>query len=192
MTSEKSELELLQKAQNGDFGAFAELTEPFRQSACEFLSRLTDEDSAEDVFMTAMLNAWRALKSFNGKSSYRTWLFSIARYAALDHLRKIKSRNEISSDDEESTAAVADIRDDSATPPSEEIEKEERSRIIEKVLQQLPEPHRTVLILYYYQDFQYSEIADTLGISIGTVMSRLHHAKAKLEKALKPYQEDLI
>ena len=128
MTSEKSELELLQKAQNGDFGAFAELTEPFRQSACEFLSRLTDEDSAEDVFMTAMLNAWRALKSFNGKSSYRTWLFSIARYAALDHLRKIKSRNEISSDDEESTAAVADIRDDSATPPSEEIEKEERSR----------------------------------------------------------------
>ena len=192
MTSEKSELELLQKAQNGDFEAFAELTEPFRQSACEFLSRLTDGDSAEDVFMTAMLNAWRALRSFNGKSSYRTWLFSIARYAALDHLRKIKSRNEVSSDDEESTAAVADIRDDKAHPPSEEIENEERSQIIDKVLKQLPEPHRTVLILYYFQDFQYSEIADTLGISIGTVMSRLHHAKAKLEKALKPYREDLI
>ena len=102
------------------------------------------------------------------------------------------SRNEVSSDDEESTAAVADIRDDKAHPPSEEIENEERSQIIDKVLKQLPEPHRTVLILYYFQDFQYSEIADTLGISIGTVMSRLHHAKAKLEKALKPYREDLI
>lgn len=192
MFVEETELELLHKAQDGDFKAFAELTEPYRRSACEFLSRLTGGDSAEDVFMTAMLSAWKALTTFNGKSSYRTWLFSIARFAALDHLRKTKTRNEVSSDDDESGANISAISDKTTPAPSREIENEERFRIIDKCLQHLSEPHRTVLILYYYQDFQYSEIAELLGISIGTVMSRLHHAKAKLERMLNPYKEDLL
>jgi len=192
MKIENSQLELLQKAQEGDFEAFAELTEPFRKGACEFLSRLVGEDSAEDVFMKAMLNAWRALKSFSGKSSYKTWLFSIARYAALDELRNTKARNEVSSDEEESEAAVGRLEDERTPAPSQSLENEERNRMVEQALQQLPEMHRSVLVLYYYQDFHYTEIAETLGISIGTVMSRLHHAKGKLEKALKPYQKDLV
>ena len=192
MLIEETELELLKKAQRGDFKAFAELTEPYRKSACEFLNRLTGEDSAEDVFMTAMLSAWKALDGFNGRSSYRTWLFSIARFAALDYLRKTKTRNEVSADDEESGANISAIGDKTTPPPSREIENEERSRIIDKCLQQLSESHRTVLILYYYQDFQYSEIAEMLGISIGTVMSRLHHAKAKLERILNQYKDDLL
>ncbi len=192
MKIENSQVELLLKAKEGDFEAFAELTEPYRRSACEFLSRLVGEDSAEDVFMKATLNAWRAVKSFNGKSSYKTWLFSIARYAALDALRKTKARNEVSSDEEESEAAISRIEDPTTPAPSRSIENEERSRILEQALQQLPEMHRSVLVLYYYQDFQYAEIAETLGISIGTVMSRLHHAKGKLGKALKQYQEDLV
>jgi len=192
MFVEETESELLKKAQRGDFNAFAELTEPYRRSACEFLNRLTGEDSSEDVFMTALLNAWKALDTFNGRSSYRTWLFSIARFAALDHLRKAKTRNEVSADDEESGANISAIGDKTTPPPSREIENEERSRIIDKCLQKLSEPHRAALVLYYYQDFQYSEIAELLGISIGTVMSRLHHAKAKLEKLLNPYKDDLL
>ena len=187
-----SDRELLQKAREGDFEAFAELTEPYRGNACEFLSRLVGEDLAEDVFMKATLNAWRALKSFSGKSSYKTWLFSIARYAALDELRKKKSRNEVSTDDEESVVAINRLEDPTTPTPAESLESEERNRIIEKALEQLPETHRSVLVLYYYQDFQYSEIAETLEISIGTVMSRLHHAKKKLEKVLKQYKEDLF
>jgi RNA polymerase sigma-70 factor (ECF subfamily) len=192
MSANPTETELLEKARQGDFKAFADLTEPYRRSACEFLSRLAGEDSAEDVFMTAVLSAWKALGSFNGKSSYRTWLFSIARYAALDHLRKIKSRNEVSSDDEESGANIASIGDDKSPHPAQRMEDEERSRIVEQGLKQLPEHHRTPLILYYYQDFQYAEIAETLGISIGTVMSRLHHAKAKLEKILEQHRQDIL
>lgn len=192
MKIENSELELLHKAKNGDFEAFAELTEPFRRGACDFLTRLVGEDSAEDVFMKAMLNAWKALNSFNGKSSYKTWLFSIARYAALDELRKTKARNEVSSDEEESEAAISRVEDETTPAPSRSLENEERNRILEQALQQLPEMHRSVLVLYYYQDFQYAEIAETLGISIGTVMSRLFHAKGKLEKALKQYKEDLV
>ncbi len=187
-----SDCELLEKAREGDFEAFAQLTEPYRGNACEFLSRLVGEGLAEDVFMKATLNAWRALKSFSGKSSYKTWLFSIARYAALDELRKGKSRNEVSTDDEESAVAISRLEDPTTPTPSKTLENEERSRILEKALEQLPETHRSVLVLYYYQDFQYAEIAETLGLSIGTVMSRLHHAKKKLEQVLTQYKEDLF
>lgn len=192
MSTNSDETLLLEKARQGDFQAFADLTEPYRGSACEFLAKLAGEDAAEDVFMTAVLNAWKALGTFNGKSSYRTWLFSIARYAALDHLRKVKSRNEVSADDEESGPSLASIGDEHAPGPAEGMEREERSRILEAGLQQLPEHHRTPLILYYYQNFQYAEIAATLGISIGTVMSRLHHAKAKLGKILESRKQDLL
>ncbi|MGI5868088.1 MAG: RNA polymerase sigma factor [Kiritimatiellia bacterium] len=192
MSTNPTENQLLEKARQGDFKAFADLTEPHRRSACEFLVRLTGEDAAEDVFMTATLNAWKAIGSFSGKSSYRTWLFSIARYAALDHLRKIKSRKEVSADDDESAANIASIRDDAAQHPAQQLQDEERARIIEASLQKLPEHHRTPLVLFYYQDFQYSEIAETLGISIGTVMSRLHHAKAKLSKLLEQHRQDIL
>lgn len=142
--------------------------------------------------MKATLNAWRAIKTFKQKSSYRTWLFSIARYAALDELRKNKARREVSVNDEESGFEVGQMEDVTTPSPGKNIDDEERTQIIANAIQELPETHRSVILLFYYQDFQYSEIAKTLDISIGTVMSRLHNAKKKLEKVLKPIQEDLI
>lgn len=192
MSQHHSDAALLRRAQAGDFDAFAELTEPHRQSACEFLSGLVGEHTAEDVFMKATLKAWRAIKTFNQKSSYRTWLFSIARYTALDELRKKKSRKEVSADEEESGFEIGRLEDVTTSSPGKNIEDEERNKLVTAAIQNLPETHRSVVLLYYYQNFQYSEIAKTLDISIGTVMSRLHNAKRKLAKILKPIQEDLI
>ena len=192
MNPKHSDTTLLRRAQEGDFDAFAELTEPHRQGACEFLTGLVGAHSAEDVFMKATLNAWRAIKTFNQKSSYRTWLFSIARYAALDELRKEKARKEVSVDDDDSGFNIGRMEDVTAPSPGKNIEDEERNKIVTSAIQNLPETHRSVVLLFYYQDFQYSEIAKTLDISIGTVMSRLYNAKRKLKKVLKPIQEDLI
>lgn len=192
MNRHLSDAALLRKAQAGDFDAFAELTEPHRQSACEFLSGLVGAHTAEDVFMKATLNAWRAIKTFNERSSYRTWLFSIARYAALDELRKEKSRKEVSVDKKESKFEISRLEDVTAPNPEKSITDKERNQIVTIAIQKLPEKHRSVVLLYYYQDFQYSEIAKMLDISIGTVMSRLYNAKRKLSKILKPIQEDLL
>lgn len=192
MNEHLSDAALLRRAQAGDFDAFAELTEPHRRSACEFLSGLVGAHTAEDVFMKATLNAWRAIKTFNEKSSYRTWLFSIARYAALDELRKEKARREVSVDKEDSGFDIGRMEDAATPSPGKNIEDDERNQIVITAIQNLPEKHRSVVLLYYYQNFQYSEIAKTLDISIGTVMSRLYHAKRKLEKILKPIQKDLI
>ncbi len=183
---------LLQQARNGDFEAFAALTEPHRQPVCEFLSGLVDAHTAEDVFMKATLKAWRSIGGFTGRSSYRTWLFSIARYAALDELRKGKARNELSTDDEASSPALSQMEDPTAPQPARNLEREETAEQVQKAIRELPETHRSVVLLFYYQNFQYGEIAEALGISIGTVMSRLHHAKKKLEKALSPFQQDLM
>ena len=192
METDRTEKELLQRAMAGDYEAFASLSERHRQGACEFIARIAGAGDAEDVFMTALLKAWKSIGAFNGKSSYKTWLFSITRYAALDYLRKTKTRGEVSVDDEESGASLGGMADERAPEPYKQIENDERSRIIDKAMEELTEAHREVIDLYYYEDFKYSEIAEILGISIGTVMSRLHHAKANLSKSLSAYKDELI
>lgn len=192
MNKEGTERELLQKAIDGDYEAFASLSEPYRKGACEFITRISGADDAEDVFMTALLKAWKSIGSFNGKSSYKTWLFSITRYAALDLLRKTKTRGDVSVDDEESGASLSGIADERSPEPYEQIQNDERSRIVDKAMRELTKAHKEVIDLFYYEDFKYAEIAEILGISIGTVMSRLHHAKANLSKILSAHKDDLV
>lgn len=192
MPTRVSQSELLVRAKEGSFDAFATLTEQFRQPACTFLSQFVDPSSAEDLFITATLNAWRALASFNENSSFQTWFFAIAHHAALDHLRKIKSRHEISLDDDATAPALLNQSDDSTPSPQVSLEIQDRNSRLESYINQLPEHHRTPLVLYYYQNFQYAEIASALHISLGTVMSRIHHAKAKLKKLLSPHKKDLL
>ena len=186
MVMDEGQRRLLTRAQKGDMEAFAEMFEPLRPLLVAVASRLVDRDLAQDVVMDTFLKAWQALPRFAGRASLRTWLFRIARNCALDHIRRAQRRREVSlADDESGHAAQRDVADVYQPSPSKQMERSETAAHVRAAMGRLPELHRTVLELRFQDDLSYTEIAAVLGVSIGTVMSRLFNAKKKLRRALE-------
>ena len=169
-------------AQTGDRAAFSELVRLYRSGVINVLYRMcNDANLAEDAAQVAFIRAWQHLPTFQPHTSFRNWLYRIAINTTLDMLRREKP--------------VAHIDDLLLSAPVERaenhIEQQEQVLYIRKVVHALPEASRAVLILREYEGLSYQEIADTLEISIGTVMSRLNYARGRLKELLRPYLEEL-
>ena len=140
------------------------------------------EDIAQDTF----LKVFRKLESFQHQSSFSTWLYRIAVNTSLDFLKKA-GRSPVQAVEDPEIAA-ADPADPGPAQriaaPDSALEKEEIARITHQVLEELPEIFRTVLVLREFEDHSYQEMADVLGISIGTVESRLFRARARFKDTL--------
>lgn len=131
-------------------------------------------DLTQDVF----LNAWKGFESFRGDSSIYTWLYRIA----LNRVFRYR-RDQVRSGE---TISVEDIMPpETKKNPEKFLEKKDESQVIKKAVYLLPKKYQEVLVLRYYEDMDYSTIAQTLKIPIGTVRSRLHRALAKLEEILR-------
>ena len=199
----QAEAELLAKAKAGDFQAFADLCEPCRQSVCSYLAGagLADPADAEDVFMDAILRARKALDAFQEGSAFSTWLTTIARNLALDRLREAAAHPLSSLDeppDPDAPTPEPQLTTDSAWPnpsaaptPGESLDTETRTAIVRRALDVLPGKTREAVILFYVEQKPYAEIATILDIPIGTVMSRLHNGRKRLERLLRPHLKDL-
>jgi RNA polymerase sigma-70 factor (ECF subfamily) len=141
-------------------------------------------NEALDVAQEAFVKAYRALPGFKGDSAFYTWLFRITMNLALDKKRQRASRarwmggGDVTPEEWERTAAA-----DEPGPDDEAASAERRVRI-GQALQTLSEHHRSIIILSDIEGLAYREIAQVLGIPIGTVMSRLHHARRRLREAL--------
>ncbi len=140
-----------------------------------------DANLAEDAAQEAFIRAWKHLPNYQPRSPFRNWLYRIATNAARDTLRR-----------ERETVDVDDLP--LAAPsvgPEEAVERTERGERVQQAVLALPEASRTVLVLREYEGLSYKEIADTLNIPIGTVMSRLNYARKRLRESLAPYLEAL-
>jgi RNA polymerase sigma-70 factor (ECF subfamily) len=141
----------------------------------------------EDIVQDTLLKAYSRLESFHHQSSFYTWLYRIATNTMLDFLKR-RGRNPVQA--VEDPELEADQPDVAVMRPDSRLEQEEISSITHKVLEELPEIFRTVLILREFEDESYQDIADILGISIGTVESRLFRARARFkQKLLQMYPE---
>jgi len=140
-----------------------------------------DASLAEDAAQEAFIRAWKHLPNYQPRSPFRNWVYRIANNAALDVLRR---RRETVDVDEIPIAS-------SSAGPEALLEKEERAARVRQAVLELPEASRAVLVLREYEGLSYKEIADVLGIPIGTVMSRLNYARNQLRKSLAPCLEDL-
>lgn len=185
---------LLHRAKSGDMDAFSQLFEPLRGRVYAGLVRLVGRDAAEDVVMDTFLKAWQGLPQYNGMSSLSTWLFRIARNCGLDHLRREKIRNMSSLDQDPYGFGVRQIEDDKVAMPLDVLARSETVQSVREAIALLPPAHRSVIELRYLDDLRYAEISAVLGISIGTVMSRLFHGHAKLRKLLQAlaYEERAV
>ncbi len=173
-----NEIDLVTQAQHGDRNAFGELVCLHAQGVRNVIYRMCgDVQIAEDAAQEAFVQAWLHLASHHPQTSLRNWLYRIAVNAATDMLRKEKRIFPNSIED------IA-LRDPQSSPETL-LSQTERTVLVQKAILSLPDASRAVLVLREYEEMSYHEIADTLDIPVGTVMSRLNYARKLLKEKLE-------
>jgi RNA polymerase sigma-70 factor (ECF subfamily) len=175
---------LLRKLTTGQTRAYIQAVEQHYERIYAFLYRLAQHTAlAEDLTQDTFAAAWRSLDRFEGRASFATWLHKIA----LNTYREYRRRDRLTADpiDEEGVAWP-----DPAPELIERLRTEELQRKVQQAVARLPEIYREVVILRCYQGLKYREVAELLGVPLGTIQHRLHVAFEKLRTALREEVED--
>jgi RNA polymerase sigma factor (sigma-70 family) len=183
----EEETNLLACARAGDGAAFARLVMPHRDGMLRLTQRiLRNREDAEDAVQTALLDAFRHLDSFQGRSRISSWLTRIAMNAAFLRLRSTRRRGETSLDEimERNTPARFQVLDVRANPEQECSMKEARV-LLANALDRLGPLYRDVLHMLHTQELPTKEVARMLGVPVGTVKARLHRARSRLTRNLQ-------
>lgn len=185
-----SDEELIDRFVHGESAAFAELLERYRdkvfQFACWTLGSGRDRSEAEDATQEVFLQLFRSARSFRHRSKFRTWLYSLARNVCRQHAAKLRRRPFTPWREDAEEDPVLEIPD-GQPGPLDQIEEEERHRLLRAAVEGLPPHHRGVLLLRDWEDLSYEEIAEVMQVPVGTVRSRLFHARAALARQLAGY-----
>jgi len=168
---------LVLRCQAGDEDAFSELFDRFSHRTLRYLEGLLGPNAAADAQQEVWLAVFRGISRLTNPGAFRTWLYQTTRHRAVDILRKEKRESELLS------AAMIESPEPSEEAPDLSLEAQDR-RALETGLAGLSAPHLEVLLLRYWEEMRYADIALILGCSVGTVRSRIHHAKRKLREAL--------
>ena len=178
--------DLERRAKEGDQGAFERLVMDNQNRVYSLALRLCgDREAAADLAQEAFIKAWQGLGSFQGESSFATWVYRLATNLCIDYLRKKKRREgvelSVSLDDSDSGwAEPADRESD----PQLVLERSERGRALARGLASLPGWQRQVLVLRELSGLSYQEISQALDVDLGTVKSRIARARLSLRKIL--------
>jgi RNA polymerase sigma-70 factor (ECF subfamily) len=179
--------ELIERAQQGDQAAFRALVERHQRRAFAIAMGLVrDENDARELVQDAFLRVYKGLGSFQGGSSFFTWLYRIVTNLAIDLMRK-PGRRDLELQESQVTEEKSDFplvaRIDGADP-IDVIRRREIAGRIQAALDALPPYHRGVILMREVEGMSYEEMAQAMGVSKGTIMSRLFHARQKLQRAL--------
>jgi len=193
---EHDDLDLVRRAQTGDRAAFEALYHRYHQRVYAVaLSVVKSPQDARDVVQEAFIKVHHHLPSFQGASSFYTWLYRISMNLSIDMLRRRKSARLVDYDDTvgraESEGADAGLLAavvDAADPAKTQVRKELAGKI-QAALATLPAYHQQVILLREVEGLSYEEIATIMKVPKGTIMSRLFHARRKMQSALADYVE---
>jgi RNA polymerase sigma-70 factor (ECF subfamily) len=180
-----SDRDLIRQCRAGATEAFGVLVERHQDRLYASLVRiLGSAEDAREAVQDAFVHAYQKLDSFQGNAAFSTWLFRIAINAAFSRQRRAR-RYKASLDGARGGAGYepADPRPDA--DPSQPLEQSETQRIVREALAALPEEYRTALVLKEMEGFRYEEIAEIVGVPIGTVRSRIHRARQELREKLR-------
>lgn len=184
--------ELVEAVLGGDPSAYRGLVERYQSRVYALIvGMVRDREDARDLTQEAFVKAYNNLSRFRLESSFYTWLYRIAMNLAIDHLRKHKKRRhsefdeQIASQDSSGTLADAHTRES----PRRAVERKQLQSSILLALDKLSPDHKQIILLREIEGLSYTEIAETLEIAEGTVMSRLFYARRKLQQLLKKERE---
>ncbi len=191
-----SELDLVKQCQAGNTDAFDQLVTRYRTRVFSMIYNMVhNEQDAWDLAQDSFVKAWKSIPRFRGRSSFYTWIYRIVTNVTIDWLRKKQVKGSGAEFDD--SIALKAVDPASRTVPKadalpyERMEQSEiRARIDESIAQLSPE-HRAVILMKEVEGLQYHEIAEALGCSIGTVMSRLFYARKKLQNLLRDVYENV-
>ena len=178
--------ELIASACAGDRAALNRLLTDARPRLLAVAMRIVrDRDDAEDVVQEALLKVCRSLTRFEGRAAFSTWLHRIVVNAALDRLRRHQARRDrVADDDDERAQEVVDGVDEQT--PERVVSRRETGAVVRGALARLSTAHREVLELRELEGESYRDLARLVQCPVGTVMSRLHHARHRLAAELAP------
>ena len=186
------DIRLMLRVRDDDPTAFGELVERFQHRLVAVMHHLVgNADEAEDLAQDVFLRVYRNRKKYTPKAKLSTWLFTIANNLALNALRDRKRRQVVPLEVSESgpvgprsTEAPAATRD---APPAHQLQQQELAVVIRRALDGLNERQRVAIVLNKFEDMNYSDIAEVMGLTTKGVKSLLSRARAKLREALQGY-----
>jgi RNA polymerase sigma-70 factor (ECF subfamily) len=190
--------QLVDRATAGDIGAFEALVRRYQGWVFTLALRMVgDRADAEDMAQEVFLKAYRGLAGFRGGARFSTWLYAVASHHCLNHLasrtarlRRLRRVDGPPPEPGTTGSSPLDRIADEAPGPDAAAEQGELRRVIQDELLQLTEDHRIVIVLRDLQGLPYEDIANALGIELGTVRSRLHRARMELKARLAPRLAD--
>jgi RNA polymerase sigma-70 factor (ECF subfamily) len=178
-----SDAELMRSWQRGDASAFAELVRRWQQPIARFLHhQLGGGDLASDLCQEVFLRVYRAGSTYRAEAAFSTWLYRIAINVARDAARKQRARTARNDPGANSAFALPDVR---ALPPARSYERQELGEVVGRLLAELPEEQRLVLVLRHYEEVSFEEIARLTRTPASTIKSRFAAALQRLRRRLE-------
>jgi RNA polymerase sigma factor (sigma-70 family) len=174
---EPTDRDLMLAVRNGDAEKFGLLFDRYHQSLFGFFYRLTgDAMSSEDLVQDVFLRMLKYRRTFRADSEFRAWMYQIARTARIDRFKKHQSQTLSSPEFDKTRGAIR---------PDQHFEDSEKSRTLQRALLQLSDEKRELLVLSRFQEMNHAEIAELLGIEVGTVKVRVHRAMKELRDIVR-------
>lgn len=182
---------LIERAKNGDLDALEQIFEKYRNQVFALAYRMTGSVSeAEDLTQEVFLQVMRKIGSFQGRSSFSTWLYRVTVNRSRDYLRSRKRAPELPGLDAEGAQRMGDPLFASViTSPESGATASEAKRIVQEALMELPVTLRAPLVLHELEGLEYREVARMLHLPVGTVKSRIFRGRLKLANLLEPHKE---
>lgn len=193
MNSE-ADLAIVERVRRGDVDAYGVLVERYQDRIFSVVfNYVPNRDDAADIVQDSFVKAYTKLRTFDSESAFYTWLYRIAINAAIDFLRKKKSRNVDSLDEEKYTeVGFEPVSRDASADPERAALRSEQAVILRRALDALSDKLKAVAILHDVEGLSQEEVAQVLGIPVGTVKSRVSRARAELRYLLRSQVGEMI
>lgn len=190
--SDASERLLIDNCKRGEKAAFDTLIKSYEKRVYNLAYRLCGNyDEANDISVDAFLRVFQAVKLFRGDANFSTWLYRIVTNVYLDRRKRSLNKQHLSLEEyiELEENSVARQVEDTGPTPASSAEESERAVFLQRAIGELPDYQRAMIVLFHTEGLSYEEIAEVLGLKIGTVKSRLNRARLTLREKLEPVKE---
>ena len=180
-----NESDLIKKTLEGDDHSFSLLVDKHKDFVFSMAVRiLQNEQLAEEVAQDSFLNAYKALKSFEGKSKFSTWLYRITYNVALNALKKENRNREFFSDQEPVEYMSYSISNQINDSTLDDVERNDMGDIVRECIAKLPSKFASILTMYHLNQMKYDEISELMRLPIGTVKSHIHRGRVMLRNLI--------